>query len=100
MPATDGDGVIDLTKATVKEEIVKEAMDVEKGAKIELNPANPSLTTPNTRVGLIYQLREGVMIDGMSNGDSTIGNGKPWSPEVKVKGGKSVFCSIGVGKGE
>ena len=29
--ATQSDGVIDLTKATVKEEIVKEALDVEKG---------------------------------------------------------------------
>ena len=100
VPATDGDGVIDLTKATVKEEIVKEAMDAEKGAKIVLDTANPSLTTPNTRVGLFYQLREGVSIEGMVNGDSTIGDGKPWSPEIKVKGGNSAFYSIGVGKGE
>ena len=100
VPVADGDGVIDLTKATVKEEIVKEAMDVEKGAKIVLDAANPSLTTPNTRVGLFYQLREGVTIDGMANGDSTIGDGKPWSPEIKVKGGNSAFYSIGVGKGE
>ena len=100
VPATDGDGVIDLTKATVKEEIIKEAMDVEKGAKIVLGTANPSLATPNTRVGLFYQLREGVSIEGMANGDSTIGDGKPWTPEIKVKGGNSAFYSIGVGKGE
>ena len=100
VPAADGNGVVDLTKATVKEAIVKEAMDLAKGAKIELNAANPSLTTPNTRVGLFYQLREGATLEGMSNGDSTIGDGNPWKPEIKVKGGNSAFYSIGVGKGE
>ena len=98
--ATQLDGVIDLTKATVKEEIVKEVMDPEKGAKIELNAANPSLTTPNTRIGLFYQLREGTTLGGMAEGDSTVGNGQPWTPEIKVKGGNSAFYSIGVGKGE
>ena len=100
MPAADGNGVVDLTKATVKEEIVKESMDPEKGAEIKLNAANPTLITPNTRVGLFYQLREGTTLEGMSNGDSTIGDGNPWKPEIKVKGGNSAFYSIGVGKGE
>ena len=100
VPAADGNGVVDLKKAAGKEAIVKEAMDVGKGAKIELNAANPSLTTPNTRVGLFYQLREGTTIEGMANGDSTIGDGNPWSPEIKIKGGNSAFYSIGVGKGE
>ena len=100
VPAADGNGVVDLTKATVKEEIVKEAMDVEKGAKIELVASNPSLTTPNTRKGLFYQFREGETLAGMKNGDSKVGDGQPWSPEIKVKGGNSAFYSIGVGKGE
>ena len=100
VPAADGNGVVDLTKAMVKEEIVKEAMDVEKGAKIELNAANPSMTTPNTRKGLSYQLREGATLGGMKDGDSTVGNGQPWTPEIKVKGGNSAFYSIDVGKGE
>lgn len=100
VPAADGNGVVNLAKATVKEEIVREAMDTEKGAKIELNAADPKLITPNTRVGLFYQLREGVTLEGMSNGDSTIGDGNPWKPEIKVKGGNSAFYSIGVGKGE
>ena len=100
VPMADGNGVVDLTKATVKEEIVKEAMDVEKGAKIELDAANPSLATPNTRKGLFYQLREGATLDGMKDGDSTVGDGQPWSPEITVKGGNSAFYSIGVGKGE
>ena len=100
VPVTDGNGVVDLTKATVKEEIVKEAMDPAKGAEIKLNSVNPTLRTPNTRVGLFYQLREGATLEGMSNGDSTIGDGNPWKPEIKVKGGNSAFYSIGVGKGE
>ena len=100
VPAAGEDGVIDLSKVTVKEEIVKETMDVEKGAEIELNAANPKLTTVPTRTGLFYQLREGETLGGMKDGDSTIGDGKPWSPEITVKGGNSAFYSIGVGKGE
>ena len=100
VPAANGSGVVDLTKATVKEEIVKEAMDPAKGAKIVLDAANPSLTTPNTRKGLFYQLREGETLGGMKDGDNKVGDGQPWSPEIKVKGGNSAFYSIGVGKGE
>ena len=44
--------------------------------------------------------REGVTLGGMKDGDSTIGDGEPWSPEITVKGGNSAFYSIGVGKGE
>ena len=100
VPAADGNGVVNLAKATVKEEIVREAMDTEKGAKIELNAANPTLTTPNTRVGLFYTFSEGRTLGGMERSASKTGDGKPWSPEVKVKGGNSAFYSIGVGKGE
>ena len=100
VPAADGNGVVNLTKATVKEEIVKEVLDVKKGAKIELDASNPLLTTPNTRKGLFYQLREGETLGGMKDGDSKVGDGQPWSPEIKVKGGNSAFYSIGVGKGE
>ena len=100
LPPADGSGVVDLSKAMVKKEIVNETMDVEKGAEIELNAADPKLTTPKTRVGLFYQLREGVTIEGMEDGDSKIGDGQPWTPEIKVKGGNSAFYSIGVGKGE
>ena len=100
IPEADANGVIDLTKVAVKEEYVEETMDPAKGAEIKLNAANPTLITPTTRVGLFYQLREGTTLDGMSNGDSTIGDGNPWKPEIKVKGGNSAFYSIGVGKGE
>ena len=104
VPTADGSGVVDLTKATVKEEIVKEVLDVEKGAVIDLSggsqgTASPTITTGPTRVGLFYQLREGETLDGMIDGDSTIGDGQPWTPEIKVKGGNSAFYSIEVGKG-
>lgn len=98
VPPANKDGVIDLAKATVKEEIVNETMDTEKGAVIKLDAVNPTLTTPNTRKGLFYQLREGVTIDGMNNGDSILGDGKPWTPMIKVKGGASAFYTISVGK--
>ena len=100
VPVADGNGVVDLTKATVKEEIVKEVLDIKKGAKVELIAADPKLTTAPTRVGLFYRLREGETIGGMKDGDSKVGDGQPWSPKITVKGGDSAFYSIGVGKGE
>ena len=80
-------------------------LDPKKGAVVDLcsgsqGAASPTITTAPTRVGLFYQLREGETLGGMKDGDSTIGDGKPWSPEIKVKGGNSAFYSIGVGKGE
>ena len=71
-----------------------------KGAKVELNAADPKLTTAPTRVGLFYQLREGETLGGMKDGDNKVGDGQPWSPKITVKGGNSAFYSIGVGKGE
>ena len=47
--------VVDLTKARVKEEIVKEVLDPPKGAVVELNATNPVLTTSNTRGCRLYQ---------------------------------------------
>ena len=96
---------IDLTKATVKEEIVKEAMDVEKGAVIDLSggslgTTSPTITTAPTHVGLFYTFSEGRTLGGMERSDSKVGDGQPWSPEIKVKGGSSAFYSIGVDKGE
>ena len=105
VPAADGNGVVDLAKATVKDEIVKEVLDPKKGAVIDLcsgsqRAASPTITTAPTRVGLFYQLREGETLGGMKDGDSKVGDGEAWSPEIKVKGGNSAFYSIGVGKGE
>ena len=105
VPAADGNGVVDLTKATVKEALVKEAMDIEKGAVIDLcggsqGAASPTITTAPTRVGLFYQFREGETLDGMKDGDSKVGDGEAWTPNITVKGGNSAFYSIGVGKGK
>ena len=100
IPTADGDGCIDLTKTMVREEFVKEILDPKKGAVINLNAVDPVLTTANTRVGLFYQLHEGEKLGGMKIGDSTIGNGEPWIPNITIKGGNSAFYSIVVGKGE
>ena len=99
-PSADEEGWICLNQLTVKEEYVKEVLDPKKGAVIELNAANPVLTTAKTRDGLVYQLREGETLDGMKDGTSKVGDGEAWTPEIKVKGGNSAFYSIGVGIGK
>ena len=85
--------------AEVKAEIVKETLDPSKGAVISLgNPSSPSLTTPATRPGLTYTLREGTTLKTMASGASKVGDGQPWTPPVTVKGGTSGFYSIKVEK--
>ena len=92
-------GEINLASATVKPEYATEPLDVTKGAKIDLSsPARPSLTTVPTRPGLVYTLREGRMLRGMVDGDSTIGDGAAWTPRITVKGAPRGFYSIRVDK--
>ena len=92
-------GVIAIGKAIIKESIVKETLDTSKGAVINLaNTSAPSLTTPATRPGLTYTLREGASLQDMSDGASKVGDGQPWTPAVTVKGGTSGFYSIKVEK--
>lgn len=101
IPALTGGGV-DLTAVTVKPEYVKEPMDVTKGAAFDLStPDAPQLTTAPTRAGLIYQLQEGETLEAMAAdtaGDTKVGDGQPWTPTVKVKGGTSGFYTIRVSK--
>ena len=101
IPAAAG-GVIDLGAATVKPEIANEPLDPAKNAKVDLSaPDSPSLTTAPTRKGLVYRLKEGATLEAMeanATGDSTIGDGRPWTPKVTVKGGASGFYSIHVSK--
>ena len=97
LPAAIG-GAVDLTQSTVKESVVKEVLDVSKGAKINLNPASPSLTTSATKPGLTYTLREGVTIESMFDRVSKVGDGSAWTPTLTVKGGKSGFYTINVTK--
>jgi len=92
------DGVVNLGVAEVKAAIVREAMDPAAGAQIEINAENPSLTTSATKPGLVYTLREGTSLESMASGDSKVGDGQPWTPNVTVKGGTSGFYSISVGK--
>ena len=85
--------------AVVKEAIAREPLDPAKGAVINLgNPAAPSLTTPATRPGLTYTLREGTALHSMSDGAIKQGDGQPWTPPITVKGGTSGFYSIKVTK--
>lgn len=101
IPAAVG-GVIDLGAATVKPEVVSEALDAAKGAVVDLSSAeSPSLTTAPTRKGLAYRLKEGATLGEMAadaDGDSKVGDGAPWTPKVTVKGGASGFYSIRVSK--
>ena len=96
------DGVIDMTKASVKEEVVKETLDADKGAAIDLgNPTEPMLTTAATKPGLTYTLQEGATLEEMmscTNGDSKVGDGEKWTPNITVKGGTSGFYTIKVEK--
>ena len=108
VPVADGNGVVDLTKAAVKEEIVREAMDVKKGAVIDLlgdslGTTCPTITTAPTHIGLTYTFREGTTLEGLGTKPPSAtksGDGEKWSPKINVKGGNSAFYSIGVGKGE
>lgn len=98
IPAADGSGVVALRQATVKEEFVKEAMDTEKGAVIDIEPDSTSLTTSETRPGLTYTLREGTTLQSMTDGDRKLGDGTKWTPKITVKGGTSAFYTIKVTK--
>ena len=108
VPAADGSGVVDLTKATVKEEIVEEVLDPAKGAVIDLcsgsqGAASPTITTAPTREGLVYAFRESTTLEGFGElkpSATKVGDGEKWSPKINVKGGSAAFYSIGVGKEE
>ena len=85
--------------AVVKESIAREPLDPSKGAVINIgDPSSPSLTTPATRPGLTYTLREGTSLKGMADGATKQGDGNPWTPPITVKGGTSGFYTIKVTK--
>ena len=95
------DGVVSIADATVKDAFVKEPLDTEKGAVIELSSESVRLVTAPTRVGLVYQLKEGETLGEMfdcEDGDSKIGDGGAWKPTITVSGGESGFYTISVGK--
>ena len=95
------DGVVSIAGAAVKDEFVKEPLDTEKGAVIELSPESVRLVTAPTRAGLVYHLKEGETLGQMfdsEDGDSKIGDGGAWEPTITVSGGESGFYTISVGK--
>lgn len=99
IPVANANGVIDLTKAGVRAVIVNEALDTSKGAEVNLgDTTKPILKTSATKPGLTYTLREGVTLETMVDGATKVGDGEPWTPPVTVKGGRSGFYTIGVGK--
>ena len=98
LPAADASGSIALAEATVKAEIVKEALDPAEGAEIVLNQTSPMLKIAETKPGLVYTLREGTSLESMADGDSKVGDGQPWTPDITVKDGSSAFYSIKVEK--
>ena len=98
IPAADASGVIDLNAAMVKEEIANAVLSVEEGAEINLSAENPTLTTADTMPGLKYQLYEGATLSDLKAGDSTVGDGSPWTPTITEKGGSSGFYTVQVTK--
>ena len=90
--------VIDLGAAAVKDEIAKAVLSVAEGTEINLSAENPVLTTAETKPGLTYQLYEGAMLSDLKAGDSTVGDGKAWTPTLSVTGGTSGFYTIQVTK--
>lgn len=101
IPSADASGVIDLSKATVKEEVVKATLSVDEGAEIALSPEKPVLKTSNTKPGLTYRLKEGRTLEEMkanTTGDSKLGDGNAWSPKITVTDGTSAFYTIEVTK--
>ena len=93
------DGIVAVGDAAVKAEIAREPLDAEKGAVVDLgNPSEPTLKTAPTKPGLVYTLREGATLNAMADGDSTVGDGQPWTPAVTVKGGANGFYTIRVSK--
>ena len=99
IPAADGDGVTDMTKAEVKQEVADEALDEDKGAMVRLVDIEaPRIVTSATKPGLKYTLREGTQAADLQDGDSKEGDGEPWTPNISVKDGASAFYTIKVEK--
>ena len=92
-------GKIDLTQAEVKAEIAKAILDTSEAGGAVFDPsAKQPLTTAATKPGLTYTLLEGDSLDYLKEeGDSKVGDGQPWQPQV-TKRGPSAFYRIRVSK--
>lgn len=92
------EGVINLNDATVKDAIIEEVLDPEKGAELELTPDDPLIKTAQTRPGLTYTFYEGTTLQNMAQKATKVGDGSAWTPAITVKGGTSGFYSVHVTK--
>ena len=91
-------GKIDLTQAEVKAEIAKAILDTSEAGGAVFDPsAKTPLTTAPTKPGLTYTLWEGASLDNLEEGESKVGDGQPWQPQVQ-KHGSSAFYRIRVSK--
>lgn len=99
LPKTE-DGLLDLSKATVKPEILAEILNVELGAKINLDPANVCIETVKTREGLTYEFFEADTLEGLNSTakESKLGDGTSFRPYIKPSGSKARFFKIGIRK--
>ena len=98
LPSADSEGRVLMDQVVVKQDIANESLDVAKGAVFDMNPESPALITAETKPGLTYTLREGVTLDDMKDGDTKVGDGTKWVPNITVRGGASGFYTIKVEK--
>ncbi|MGN0856161.1 MAG: leucine-rich repeat protein [Candidatus Spyradenecus sp.] len=87
-------GKIDLTQAEVKAEIAKAILDTSEAGGAVFDPsAKQPLTTAATKPGLTYTLLEGDSLDNLKEeGDSKVGDGQPWQPQVTKRGPSAFYC--------
>ena len=94
-------GVVRVADAFVKEQYVREILDWTAGADFSMGSEGPRIVTAPTRAGLVYTLMEGETLEEMANcttGDSEVGDGAAWEPEITVRSAPSGFYTIAVGK--
>ena len=96
LPAQDSSGRVNPSLAEVKQSIADESLNPQFGAFFWMEGNEPMLRTSPTKPGLIYILKEGPTLDTIADGDSTQGDGLPWTPNITVKNGSSGFYRIKV----
>ncbi len=86
-------GKANLSQAEVKAEIAKAILDTSETGGAVFDPsAEQPLTTAKTKPGLTYTLWEGDSLDNLTEGDSKVGDGQPWQPQVTQHGSSAFYC--------
>lgn len=93
-------GMIDLSKAEIKPEIMAEILDIGQGAKVNLDSGSITIETVNTREGLTYEFFDADSLEGLSGQpkETKVGDGRPFKPDIKPNGSRSRFFRIKVRK--